>query len=308
MIGLIGLRTMAQALLGLLAVSASALADEGTVWLRIAFTATEPALAAEAVDLREGRRLGPIATGAGDRGYPLPGFVPARQWQLDKGLTLRPSRVAGGRLLLRAGTDGQFQLLDADDKLLAVLPARREGPVAGLDLPLEMIRPILPANPAGGPAEVALVRGDALNRPFRTASTHGDLNAALRSYRDRNRAARAAPLNARTFQYLPDGRLAADTERPAAAQAVPVNLGTNLQARWLFSSRPAGAIARFEGLAEPVVTEVGIRNLPAAAVRSMVMRKDGFRECRYPDAYTEVVVRGGLEWNSVVCSLTPVTE
>ena len=62
------------------------------------------------------------------------------------------------------------------------------------------------------------------------------------------------------------------------------------------------------GIADPVPTEVGIRNLPAAAVRSLVMRKDGYRDCRHADAYLDVVVRGGLEWNSVRCPMKPAPQ
>lgn len=108
------------------------------------------------------------------------------------------------------------------------------------------------------------------------------------------------------YAFVPGAGLVRDTA-PAPA-VLPIGLGTDLSARWLLSSDPDGAAIAFDGVPGIVSTEIGIRNLRAQAVRTMIMRKTGYRDCRAADARRDVVARDGLEWNSIHCALRPAGE
>ncbi len=285
---------------------AAAAADQ--VWLALSIAASDRSQAGEAAALRDGRRLGPVVSAGRDRAYPLPGFVPADADDLARGLRIAPGRAHPPRLVLRRSPTGEFLLLDPDGAVLAVPAVREEPPVVAIELPLHLLRPLLPKAEGMDAEAVAAARGMGLVAPLRIASVDGGAGRMVRSHREGVRRRQTAALGAPVLRYTPAGGLAPDEPARAATNALPVGLGADLQARWLFSSVPPGAVVAFAGIADPVPTEVGIRNLPAAAVRSLVMRKDGYRDCRHADAYLDVVVRGGLEWNSVRCPMKPAPQ
>ena len=291
------------ALLGLLACGAGPAAADDTIWLRLAIVASAPGEAAETEALQQGLRLGPVTRSGSDRAYPLPGYVPVSAAALrEQGLAIASGRAHAAKLRLRWSEPDGFLLSDPDGTLLAVLPAEGAAPLVGTGLPLYLLRPVLPPDP-GDADKVADARASGLAPPLRIASAAGSLGGAMRAHQAGIRKRRQEPLRHPVLAYRPGGRL----EPEAAPQSgSPVSLGANLQDRWLFTSVPAGAAVAFAGISEQAATEVAIRNLPAAAARSMVMRKDGYRDCTHAEARKEVVARGGLEWNAVRCMLQPL--
>lgn len=278
-----------------------AAAQESAVWLALSIGSSDRALAAEVAELRDGRRLGLVARGGRDRGFPVPGFVPAAPEDLERGIAIDAARDRTWVLTLRRTRGGAFLLLDRDGAVVSVPAETAAIPVIGLQIPLELVRSTLRPAKGEGAEEVAARRGLALSPPMRVAAVHGDVGRMVDSYRAGVRRRQTAPLGVPRVVFRPGtGFVPDDAPGPAT---LPVGLGTDLGARWLFSSTPAGATVAFEGLAGQVATEVGVRNLPASALRSLVMRKEGYRDCRHADARLDVVVRGGLEWNSVHCRL-----
>lgn len=280
-------------------------AEPGLGWLMVVIGSDDPGLADEVAALQEGRRLGPVARKRGGRAYPLPGFVPVGPEDLARGLNIAARRDHLADFVLRREAAGVFVLLDRDGARLATLGASAEPPVTRVELPLDLLRPALPAGVGDGPDAVATERGIVLGPTFRIASM-GNLARAMDAHRTAVRRRQTAPLPAPRLVFSPETGLVPDGAPGTAVQ--PVGLGTNLAARWLFSSSPPGATVTFAEIGQAAATEVGVRNLPAAAVRTMVMRKEGFRECRHGDALIDVVVRGGLEWNGVHCALKPERE
>ncbi|WP_374448423.1 hypothetical protein [Stella sp.] len=282
-------------------VTGAATAQQDAVWLALSIGSADRAFVAEVDALRDGRRLALVATAGRDRGFPVPGFVPAAPTDLDRGIAIAAARDRTRVLTLRRTGDGAFVLLDRDGAVVSVPVATGTMPVIGLQIPLELVRPALRAETGEGADEVAARRGFALAPPMRVAAVGGDVAWMARSHRAGVRHRQTAPLGVPLVVFRPGSGFVSD-DAPGPAM-LPVGLGTDLGARWLFSSTPAGATVAFDGLAGQVATEVGVRNLPASALRSLVMRKDGYRDCRHADARLDVVVRGGLEWNSVHCRL-----
>lgn len=296
------LRALAAALVLLTAALADrAAAAEETFWLALSIATTDRTLAAEAAAIREGRRRGLVAHADYDRHYPVPGFVPVDPRALRRGITLDAVDGPLAVLTLRQAEDGTFLLFDRGKALVAVPEPTGEMPVIALPIPLELVRPALRQEKGETAADVAARRGRMFVPPLRVASAGGSLARAIRSHEEGHRRRQMAPLGAPILIFRPGVGFMPDAA--SGPPVLPVGLGTDLGARWLFSSTPAGATVAFEGLADPVATEVGVRNLPASAMRTMVMRKEGYRDCRHADARLEVVVRGGLEWNRVHCRL-----
>jgi hypothetical protein len=186
---------------------AAAAADQ--VWLALSIAASDRSQAGEAAALRDGRRLGPVVSAGRDRAYPLPGFVPADADDLARGLRIAPGRAHPPRLVLRRSPTGEFLLLDPDGAVLAVPAVREEPPIVAIELPLHLLRPLLPKAEGMDAEAVAAARGMGLVAPLRIASVDGGAGRMVRSHREGVRRRQTAALGVPVLRYTPAGRTGA---------------------------------------------------------------------------------------------------
>jgi hypothetical protein len=232
-----------------------------------------------------------VVSAGRDRAYPLPGFVPADADDLARGLRIAPGRAHPPRLVLRRSPTGEFLLLDPDGAVLAVPAVREEPPIVAIELPLHLLRPLLPKAEGMDAEAVAAARGMGLVAPLRIASVDGGAGRMVRSHREGVRRRQTAALGVPVLRYTP-GRTGAGRAGARGDNCAAGRPGADLQARGC-----SPACRRVRWWRSPSPTRYRRRSASATfprAVRSMVMRKDGYRDCRHADAYLDVVVRGGL--------------
>lgn len=268
---------------------------------------------AHAAALNRGEMVGPVARTADGALFPLPGYVTATMADLAAGIAIQPEPRARAGAYLRLAAPDDLRILNAFLGREQQLQSQKIGESLRIVLPISSLKMTLPEKQEQGADSVARWRNALLsqNEGDTTGAVAGALVGALLGRTAQGAMAGAAVGAARLRAPTPPAQAFSIDLTTGALVAAPqrrlpikqINLGADLKERWLFESEPAGAVLRFEGIKTEVRTDVTIRNLDLSVAQTMKMSKEGFRDCTFGEARRNVVVRDGLEWIRMTCSL-----